>query len=72
MVFVTELTEAPRSTKSFTICVWPAAAAHHNGGAPSIVSPSNVTDPVKKKKIQKSIKRKNLYNMRILYALFGH
>ena len=23
----------------------PAAAAHHNGGAPSIVSPSKVTDP---------------------------
>ena len=65
MVFVTELTEAPRSTKSFTIWVWPAAAAHHNGGAPSIVSPSNVTDPVKEKKnIQKSIKKINLYNIR--------
>jgi hypothetical protein len=28
-----------------TISRWPAAAAHQSGGAPSIVSPSNVTDP---------------------------
>ena len=47
LVLVTEFTDAPRSTKSFTIWVWPAAAAHHNGGAPSIVSPSNVTEPVR-------------------------
>ena len=44
-VFVVELTFAPRSTKSLTIWVCPAAAAHHRGGAPSMVSPSNVTDP---------------------------
>ena len=44
-VFVVELTLAPRYTNNLTIVVWPAAAAHHNGGAPSMVSPSNVTDP---------------------------
>ena len=45
LVLVVELTLAPLSTRSLTIWVCPAAAAHHNGGAPSIVSPSNVTDP---------------------------
>ena len=44
-VFVVELTLAPRSVSSLTISRCPAAAAHHSGGAPSIVSPSNVTEP---------------------------
>lgn len=43
LVFVVELTLAPRFTRNLTTRKCPAAAAHHNGGAPSIVSPSNPT-----------------------------
>merc|ERR1719461_222808 len=45
MVLVVELTLAPLFTSSFTMSRWPAAAAHQRGGAPSMVSPSNVTEP---------------------------
>lgn len=44
-VLVVELTLAPLSVSNLTISACPAAAAHHKGGAPSMVSPSNVTDP---------------------------
>ena len=43
LVLVVQFTEAPRRIRKRTIGTWPAAAATHNGGAPSIVSPSNVT-----------------------------
>ena len=43
LVLVVQLTEAPRRTRKRTMVAWPAAAATHNGGASSIVSPSNVT-----------------------------
>ena len=42
-VRVVAFTLTPRSTSSCTTAQWPAAAAHHSGGAPSIVSPSNIT-----------------------------
>lgn len=42
-VRVVLFTFAPCDIKSFTMSKWPAAAAHHSGGAPSIVSPSNIT-----------------------------
>nr|CAD7258404.1 unnamed protein product [Timema shepardi] len=44
LVRVVLLTHAPWRTKRRTTGKWPAAAAHHNGGAPSIVSPSNTTE----------------------------
>lgn len=42
-VLVVLLTLAPYDTSNFTILRCPAAAAHHRGGAPSIVSPSKIT-----------------------------
>lgn len=43
LVFVELLTLAPNLINNLTIPKCPAAAAHHNGGAPSIVSPSKFT-----------------------------
>ncbi|KAE9538824.1 hypothetical protein AGLY_005406 [Aphis glycines] len=44
-VLVVEFTMASSRINSFTMFRCPAAAAHHSGGAPSIVSPSNITWP---------------------------
>jgi hypothetical protein len=43
LVLVVALTLAPFVTSNRTMSMFPAAEAHQSGGAPSIVSPSNVT-----------------------------
>lgn len=43
-VRVVLLTLATCDSNNWTMFKWPAAAAHHRGGAPSIVSPSKITE----------------------------